>query len=138
MITKTIAVCLCVLGLAAPAALAQSPSQNGYGETQVLPQTPESPSGVAGSGVKSPSGVAGSSVKSQKGVAGSSVKSQKGVAGANVANAAPARSVNVAAAHSGGGLPFTGLDIGAVVLGALVLLAVGVGLRRATTTRSTP
>jgi hypothetical protein len=138
MITKTIALCLSVLGLAAPAALAQSPSQNGYGETQVLPQNPTSQSGVAGSGVKSPSGVAGSSIKSQSGVAGAGVKSHTGVAGANVANAAPARSVNVAAGHSGGGLPFTGLDVGAVVLAALLLLAVGVGLRRATTSRSTP
>jgi hypothetical protein len=138
MITKTIALCLCVLGLAAPAALAQSPSQNGYGETQVLPQTPPSQSGVAGSSVESQAPAAGSSVKSQPDVAGAGVKSQPSVAGAKVAPAAPARSVNVAAAHSGGGLPFTGLDVGAVVLAALALLAVGLGLRRATTTRSTP
>lgn len=37
MIRTTIAICLCVLGLGAPAALAQSPSSAGYGETPNVP-----------------------------------------------------------------------------------------------------
>ena len=37
MIRKTIALCLCVVGLGAPVALAQSPSKGGYGETAALP-----------------------------------------------------------------------------------------------------
>jgi hypothetical protein len=40
MIRKTIAICLCVLGLTAPVALAQNPTTYGYGETQVIPKPP--------------------------------------------------------------------------------------------------
>lgn len=42
MIRKTIAICLCVLGLTAPVALAQNSTQYGYGETQALPQATNS------------------------------------------------------------------------------------------------
>jgi hypothetical protein len=40
MIRKTIAICLCVLGLTAPVALAQNSTTYGYGETQVIPKPP--------------------------------------------------------------------------------------------------
>jgi hypothetical protein len=83
MIRKTIAICLCVLGLTAPVAFAQTPSQSGYGETQRIPQPPTA--------VKPPA------------------KSDK--------------------------LPFTGMDVGVIVLAALVLVGSGVALRRMTASR---
>ncbi|MDX6720869.1 MAG: hypothetical protein QOJ63_3123 [Solirubrobacteraceae bacterium] len=88
MIRKTIAICLCVLGLglAAPVAFAQTPSQTGYGETQRIPAPPKPPTTV-----KTPA------------------KTDK--------------------------LPFTGMDVGVIVLAALVLVGAGVGLRRMTASR---
>lgn len=109
MTRKTIALCLCVLGLATPAALAQTPSQTGYGETPVLPPP-------------------------QSGAAGESNA---------FAPAAPAAGAKVTSASTGaadsntGSLPFTGMDIGVIALMAALLLGAGVGLRRATASRST-
>lgn len=97
MIRKTMALCLCVLGLGAPVALAQSPSKAGYGET---PNVPE-----------------------QRGVANY-------IDSSNAAN----KTVNADA----GRLPFTGMDVGITALLAGALLGAGFGLRRVTTSRSTP
>ena len=82
-----------MLGLAVPVAGAQTPSQSGYGETQVLPASSTPSAG------------------------------------------APADKSGSVAANSTSSLPFTGLEVGLVALAALALLAVGVGLRRATSTR---
>jgi hypothetical protein len=129
MITRTTVLCLCVLALAAPVALAQSsPSQNGYGETQVLPQAPTTAPAVP------PTTAAAAPAKTNAAVPAAQVAGAH-AAGAQVANAVTPRPVAV---NTKGSLPFTGLDIGAVVLAALALLAVGVGLRRATNARSTP
>jgi hypothetical protein len=83
MIRKTIAICLCVLGLTAPVAFAATPSQTGYGETQRIPEPP----------------------------------------------------TTVTPPASSGKLPFTGMDVGVIVLSALVLVGAGVGLRRITASR---
>jgi hypothetical protein len=86
MIRTTIAICLCVLGLTAPVALAQTPSQTGYSETQRIPQPPTTATPPA--------------------------KTDK--------------------------LPFTGMDVGVIVLAALVLVGAGVALRRMTASREGP
>jgi len=107
---KTIALSLCVLGLAVPVAGAQAPSQTGYGETHVLPEPPT-----------------GSDITPTQELGEPPTSSD--ITPTQQAGASPAD-------QGSGSLPFTGLDVGIVVLAALILLAVGVGLRRTTAKRS--
>jgi len=46
MIKTTVALCLCLFAVTAPLAIAQSPSQSGYGETHVLPASSTPSAGV--------------------------------------------------------------------------------------------
>jgi len=112
MITKTVALCLCVLGLAASVAVAQGPSKTGYGETGVLPET------SSGGDSDPPAGTRGTSPAAGSGAGDAPSSVPEG------ASADPGRA----------SLPLTGQDVGVVVLAALALLAVGVGLRTATVT----
>jgi hypothetical protein len=150
-----LALAVCLLACAPPSAPAQSPSQLGYGETPVVaPAQPvatlrpsaaalQPAAAVPRSGVAAPHGHAGNA-----GNAGSGPPVASGIAPAGrrtdtdaaalaavaapaAAAAAPAPSATLDA--NGGRLPFTGMDLGAIALAALVLLAAGVGLRRATT-----
>lgn len=125
MIRRTAALCLCLLGFATPTAFAQAPSQAGYGETHVLPDT-------SNSTPPSASGNAGSTAPDVAANTGSGAPNAARNTGAPSPNAA----ATVPLATRGDRLPFTGMDIAAIVLAGLVLLAAGVGLRKATASRS--
>jgi hypothetical protein len=139
VIRPAVALGLCLLGVAAPAALAQSPSQTGYGETPLLPQI-HVKAAITGSSDMTPAAQPSAAVAGA--VEASQVAAQPRVAvagavdsGGPVANALVAPVDPVQA--NGHSLPFTGLDLGLVALVAVLLLAAGVGLRRATAPRST-
>ncbi|MBB4661684.1 hypothetical protein [Conexibacter arvalis] len=53
-----------------------------------------------------------------------------GNGGGNVPVSAPAPAAQVQVASESGSLPFTGLDLGLLAVGGIVLVGVGVGLRR--------
>jgi hypothetical protein len=108
-IARTVSIATTVLALAATPALAQEPTDRGYDETL----------GVIGQ-VDTPS-----TPQSE------SAPSQGTTAPAEEATPTPAQPVK----EESGSLPFTGLDIGIVALMGLVLLGVGVALRRTTTAR---
>jgi hypothetical protein len=119
-----VAVALCLLGGAPPAALAQSPSQAGYGETPVvaLPRSTVDPN--AGSGRLASADVSG-------------LTPARGSPSETTApSAAPALAPAASNADGFGAsaerLPFTGLDLAVITLIAVALLACGVGLRRTT------
>jgi hypothetical protein len=126
MTNKTIALCLCLLGLAAPAALAQNATTSGYGEaTGVLPDQTGG-TAPAGSSGTAPAVAANPGVTATPGVTGGgpSVKRSSPA----TAGAAPA----VAVAGNGDRLPFTGVDIALFLLVGVILVGVGFGLRRLT------
>lgn len=53
-----------------------------------------------------------------------------GGGGGNAPVSAPAPAAQVQVASESGSLPFTGLDLGLLAIGGIVLVGVGVGLRR--------
>jgi hypothetical protein len=108
-IARIVSTASLVLAFAATPALAQEPTDRGYDETL----------GVIGQ-VDTPT-----TPKSE------SAPSQGETAPAAEATPTPAQPVQ----EESGNLPFTGLDIGIVALMGLVLLGVGVALRRSTTAR---
>jgi hypothetical protein len=145
-------------------ALAASPTANGYDETSALADVPGSPPGATESPAGSTESPAGStespveSAESPAAVEGSQATqapaedtagpatAESGVAGESASSpaTAPAAAAIPAAqltasrpvANSGSSLPFTGLDIGIVVVGGLLLLGLGLLLRRSV--RRTP
>jgi hypothetical protein len=120
------ALALCLPACAAPAAaLAQSPSQSGYGETPLVAPPRSAVAAVNGNDGS------GRPVASGTGSPGASGASAAG-AGAAAGPAAAADPSATLDAGSGN-LPFTGMDLGVIALAAAALLAAGAGLRRVTT-----
>jgi hypothetical protein len=127
MTNKTIALCLCLLGFAAPAAFAQNATTSGYGEaTGVLPAPPAPPAAPAAPAAPAPT--SGSSNVSPSGTSPATAASQPAAS----APATPAQAPAAAVSTNGDRLPFTGMDIAVFLLVGLVLVGAGVGLRRLT------
>lgn len=106
------------LAAAPTIAVAETPSQGGYSATPIIvpPGSNQSPPGAIE--------VKGETVSSAPGSVAGATSSGGGTAPA-VASASPSASA------PGGSLPFTGLDLGMIVLLAAGLLGLGLFLRRA-------
>lgn len=120
---RAIAIGLSVtFAVAAGPALAQTPSEGGYSSTPiVVPPGPTDTDTDAGEVAGATATVVGASTGGNQGVAGTSA----GAAGLPAAAVTPTESVD------SGSLPFTGLDLGLMVVLAAGLLGLGVALRRA-------
>lgn len=126
--TSFIAISCAVLGAAATPSFAADPAQDGYNTMPIQSVPPASGQG----GEQEGQGVAGAnSTDSGSGPAGAPAGS--GVAGAS-GSSAPVATASAPVSASGATLPFTGLDVGLIAGAALLLMGLGLALRRSTRT----
>lgn len=132
---------LVLFALMSAQAFAQSPSVNAYGgEAAVLAQPAAGADASVTPAAAAPNSAVAGATANDNGVAGAN---DNGVAGARTSGSYPS---GAGASPSGpsapqtlgsGSLPFTGMDIGLLVMGGVLLLGVGIVVRRFSALRDT-